>query len=260
MHENVKFTVRLKDITPISDISLIRNPEANNDPALKAQIADWQAIFQDVQYGTEFIIYAKFCGNTMTENGLQIDTVQMYIQNYNGPVTIGFNQMNAEISTIQIPVIHLEGDVRHPGRKEITINVGLQALKTGFDKYFLLEDKFDTPIFINKGDTLRVQTWYSPVDNELSSIYETDENDLKNTRFVDEKFMVRRGEDVVVTREGYEELEAINAKHPSLVSGPNLARAFANRTTRPIDAQNETNDYKSDFRPCQAIYSYFHFT
>ncbi len=279
MHENVKFTLRLdENIHPIApeNLGLIRknlepNPEVVGqlipfEVSDKKQISDWQPIFGDVKYGTDHVIYAKFCGNKerqendegVDETVFNVKNIQLYIQNYTGPVTIGFNQQNVVITEEDIPEGHHDGDIRYKKRKQYTLRIGLEALKSDLEDLFMVDpDKFarlnDDNLTIKEGDTLMVETWFSPANPDYTKIY-TNRLELKSSPFVDELFMERIGDDVVVTHKGLDHLRWLRREHKDLISAKQLKSARAN-LTRQLRNFRSTRGRRGDFLPCQRVYS-----
>ncbi|MEM7550464.1 MAG: hypothetical protein AAF363_12350 [Bacteroidota bacterium] len=299
MHENIKFTVRLdQSIIPLESSSQVHQlnnlheekEETFDSINAKSQMADWQAVFQGVRYGTEHIIYAKFCGASSNQNDsnpvFTVETIQLYIQNYRGPVTIGFN--SAKVLIGEETFLKEESDEdndlkdsdpRYPDRKQYTLKIGLEGLKDKPDDFFVLdksrfsfeECSYGKQLQLKNGDTLRVQTWFSPTNPDFTRIF-TDLQSLKSTPFVDKIFMDRYGEDVFVTKRGFRKLKEINSFDKGIVSDEDLKKAKENviaSILNDLDEQNsESQDYNDEmidkritgaFRPCAAVYSFFYF-
>ena len=282
MHENIKFTVRLsKEIKPIKRLCLIREiPEANPDGGVdkvippdedeKRQIGDWQPIYGDSVYGTDHTVYAKFLGEEV-DAGFKVQAIQLYIQNYKGPVTIGFNGEDVRIRDEPKTEEDRDGDPKYPERTQYTMSIGLEGLRSKLEDLFVIDqsrikriqkDGSDPvelskqPITIKEGDTLKVEVWFSPANPCITRIY-TNKNELKEAQFVDELFMERFGEDVVVSWRGYEELKWIRTHYKGMISDRQFQNAEDNRTVRNQDFILTKSDM-SDPDPCEKIYSRFH--
>ena len=207
MHENIKFTVRLSDkIKPLSDPAHLKLEKDDINEEIKFSIADWQSVFSDVKYGTHFFVYGKFIGSKVAE-GFKISKIQLYLQNYTGSVTIGFDGAPRFKKSIIF-----EGDassdepenpdvdkLRYPDRTKYLLSLRLRGLNTNN----LVENVSDFPndLIIKDGDILETQINFNPVDPQLSRIYDSAEV-MRDTPFVDELFMERVGEDVVVSESG----------------------------------------------------------
>ncbi|MEM6807415.1 MAG: hypothetical protein AAF696_38810, partial [Bacteroidota bacterium] len=233
---------------------------------IKNEISDWQPILSDLKYDTDHTVYAKFFGK-MNNGEFVWEGTQLYIQNYQGPVTIGFNSASVRIVEDRVP--DDEKDIRNAGRKQFLMLVGLQGLTDDVNRLFKMgEDQFrngkkitspklsEKPIRIKEGDTLRVESWFSPADPEITRIYKGREA-VKDAMFVDELFMERMGEDVVLTWKGLRELEWISRNYPEVVSVAKVGKAARSRTRAQEDFIH-TRDQEGDFRPCRKVYSIFY--
>ncbi|TCI94921.1 hypothetical protein [Tenacibaculum sp. M341] len=110
MHENLQTTISLN---PNQNKSKKGKPEQNNQ---------WQTLGGGVRYGTFFLIYGNFRDNRRgKKEGIFVPThCDLYIQNYHGDVTIGFDK-SKEI-TFEL--------MYHPLMKEFvyTMSINLKAL------------------------------------------------------------------------------------------------------------------------------------
>jgi hypothetical protein len=192
MHENLKYTLKLDE--KIQAFNTFEGMDPKN-PEDKAQIADWQPIYAHKHYGTLFLIYAKFLGKKVKE-GFEVDRVQLYIQNYEGEVTLGFTQY-AELNDMQIEANDPDIDPRYPNRKKYKLSIGLQALNTEnvIRNYRTMER-----VVLQQGDVIMTQPFFLPVANAISRIFDGDH--INKSLFVDPVFMKRDGDEVYITQQG----------------------------------------------------------
>lgn len=218
MHENLKYTIRLdQKIKEFISFDALRQ----NTIQAKEQIGDWQPVYCDIKYGTHYFLYAKFIG-AKDGDEFVLEKIQLYIQNYSGPVSIGFNgYINLE------PLEEMDNedpdrDPRYKNRTKYYLNIGLEGLKMeNKTQDYPKKDVEKLNVRLKQGDILVTQPFFSPVDPNLSQIYNS--NNLNNSNFVDEIFMERVGEDIIITEEGQDALTLLY--HLDLVSEENLSAA-----------------------------------
>lgn len=293
MHENIKFTICLSSETvgiAENEIALVRtypmkDPTVGSrytpvDRAIKQKIGDWQPIYSDVDYGTDHTIFAKFIGTTGHQEvddpsekdskrkrkipGFLIHEIQLYLQCWKGPVSLGFNHQKALIEApMRREPDDEDGDTRFPERDEHNIIIGLEGLKSSLSDNFMVDPtKFylenkkgyehlseKNALFIKSGDTLVVNTWFSPARPCFSKIFETP-SEIKNSPFVDQKFMKRLGDDIGVTAKGYLELERIRDEY-EMITQDQLDAAHANRIERIDKMTLKQSDGRAFPRPCE---------
>ena len=241
MHENLKYSINLdKKIVPIEDESLLDVNEPLNGN-LKRQVADWQPIYSGTSYGTRFFIYAKFIGDKFN-SGFKVHTIQLYLQNYEGGVSIGLNgyfDLRIPAPSANDPDLQ---DPKYPTRKKLSIDIGLQ----GFKNNYLKMDFKPNPITIFEGDIIKCNSIFTPVDTAISNIY--DENQISKSKFVDELFMERNGDEIFITSEGEKKLRSLEQKY-KLVSAASLQGAGIDVNM----SQNYVSTIESKGRhfPCQ---------
>lgn len=245
MHENLKYSINFdQNIIPIKDESLLNSKEPLED-SLKRQVADWQPIYSGTSYGTRFFIYAKFIGQKVNSS-FELSTIQFYLQNYEGGVSIGLNGYY----DLRIPAPSANDpdlmDPKYPNRKKIVIDIGLQ----GLNNKNLKMDYKPQAVTINKGDIIKVNSIFTPIESSISSIY--DEAGLAKSKFVDELFMERNGDEIFITSEGEKKLRALQSKY-QLVNPTELLDAGIDVSI----PQNFISPVESRGRvfPCQPITS-----
>ena len=200
MHENIKYTLTLdKSIKPLAKPGDLQDPQ-NAD---RASVGDWQCIFGEYLYSTHFFVYAKLLG-TNKGNEFHVNRVQLYLQNYKGSVSMGFTN-DLEIHPVPIDPQDPENDDRHPGKTRYEISFGLK----GFNKKNnFVEVSLKNPLKLKDYDVIKAKPIYSPISSTISRIFE---DDINNTDFVDELFMERIGEDVIISDEGRYRLRMLKA-------------------------------------------------
>lgn len=203
MHENLKFNVTLdENIQDFESLDSITNQFDN--VIEKAKISDWQSIYSENDYGTQYLIYAKFLGKKINNTSFKINKIQLFIQNYDGSITLGFNK-NFNFFFKPIELDHIDNDPRekYKNRKKYLLGVALEAFK--------MEDhntNLDVDVIINEGDLLVTESFFTPAITNLSRIFEKDH--IKKSNFVDPKFMKRIGDDIFITDEGYKKLHDLH--------------------------------------------------
>lgn len=212
MHENLKYSINLDpNITPLTDESLLHS-EGPMEDHLKRQVADWQPIYSGTCYGTRFFIYAKFIGNKVNTD-FELNTIQFYLQNYEGGVSIGLNgffDLRTPAPSANDPDLM---DPKYPSRKKIVIDIGLQ----GFNNNYLERNFKPNPISIKEGDIIKCNCIFIPVESSISNIY--DEQNLHESQFVDELFMERNGDEIFITSEGEKKLRELESKYQLVDAG-----------------------------------------
>jgi hypothetical protein len=195
MHENLKYTINLdKNIKKYSETSM---PDPIED---KYRLADWQAIYSGFDYNTHYLIYAKFIGQKNKQSGeFEVEKTQLYIQNYDGPVTIGFNSKYAEImNSGYVSDNDPDHDIRLKKRTRFKLGVCLEALKNNSNFECCVEHI--NPISIKEDDILDVTTLFTPANSTFTNIFNS--SNINEAKFVDEKFMKRIGSDIFITDQG----------------------------------------------------------
>jgi len=204
MHENLKFSIILdKNIKEFESMSSIQNQF--NNSAEKAKISDWQAIYSQNNYGTQYLIYCKFIGDKLTDTSFKIKKIQLFLQNYDGSISIGFNDY---VSFKELIMTSDDPDNKDPrfkskNRKKYKLTLGLEAFK--IEKNYIYKN---VDIVINKGDLLSSESFFTPALTNLSLIY--NQESINNSNFVDPEFMKRIGDDIFITETGYDKLLALN--------------------------------------------------
>lgn len=246
MHENLKYTFRLDESIKAFETFDGKNPNDIND---KAEIADWQPIYANNHYGTQYFIYAKLIGQPVNE-GFQVNKTQIYLQNYSGCVSIGLNGYAAHQNQHPLDSADPDNDPRFPTRSRHKLTIGLEGLK--------MDSIVDTlslaPFVIKHGDVLMIQPIFTPAKPELSHIFE--EERFHTSSFVDDLFMERMGDDIFISDTGASLL--IDLYELNLVSRLDLLNAGINVNDETF--MNKTANYKKvallgKHYPCIPMYS-----
>ncbi len=197
MHENIKYTVALdKNTKALSDRSLL----GKNTKGPKDEKADWQCIYGGKAYGTEFFVYAKFLGSPEGD-AFRLKKIQLYLQNYSGPVSMGFTGfMNFESFTMSDDDPDI--DERNPNyKKKYSLEFGVRGMN--------MENNFDcqdVDILLLDNDIMMAEPIFSPIDEKFTRIFQEEKH---KADYVDELFMVRVGEDIVISPEGRSRLQRL---------------------------------------------------
>jgi hypothetical protein len=200
MHENIKYTAVLdKKIKPVKN-----NKDLSIDTSIpsKEELADWQCIFADYVYGTHFFVYAKFIG-TNSGSSFEVTKIQLYLQNYSGPVSLGFTSF-INMSEMTMPREDPDNDDRPPTKKKYSLEFGLRGMNMGNN--FI---ELDTSLLLNDHDIIVSEPIFSPINNSVTKIFDSLNHNLAD--YVDELFMARVGEDIVITEEGRARIEKLVA-------------------------------------------------
>ncbi|MEE9361483.1 MAG: hypothetical protein V3U92_02680 [Cellulophaga sp.] len=188
MHENLKYTVRLnKKIAQCIDI------EKQNDLGIK----DWQPIFADKEYGTFYFIYGKFLGEkVIATNEFKLDRLQLYLQNFEGDVTIG---ITSKLYFYEQEVDSYDTDNRYPDRRQYGLFIILQAYNNNLSTVRDNDIIFPTnnmDVKLKRGDILVTRVFFRPVSIEIKN--GGNQNSNKDNDFVvlDRLFEKRDGDSI----------------------------------------------------------------
>jgi len=215
MHENLKFTLKLDENISKFDKFKGKDPNSKED---RAEISDWQAIYASNQYGTHFLIYAKFIGKK-DKSIFKVETIQLYLQNYSGPVTIGFVP-HASIEEIPIKDEDPDNDPRFEARKKYFLQVSLKAhCKENRTHSFIPK----TPIELTDNSIIMTSPVYVPINPAISKIF--DPENRENSLFVDELFMERMGSNIIISEIGKIRLLELYYLNKDIVTKENLKNA-----------------------------------
>jgi hypothetical protein len=234
MHENLKYTINLdKNIKKYSETSM---PDPIED---KYRLADWQAIYSGFDYNTHYLIYAKFIGQKNKQSGeFEVEKTQLYIQNYDGPVSIGFNSKFAKIMNSDcVPDSDPDHDIRLKKRTRFKLGVCLEALKNNSNFECCVEHI--NPISIKEGDILDVTTLFTPANSTFTNIFNS--NSINEASFVDEKFMKRIGSEIFITKEGEEDI--INLYYLKIINKLQLENAGIQVPNININQIKDKNEF-----------------
>ncbi len=194
MHENLKYNLKLHEgITAFETMNISDTPSAEE----KAQIADWQPVFSETNYGTHYLIYAKFLGKKLDEGSFSVKKVQLYLQNFSGGVTIGLTGNMDFFQSAKDTEDPDFNDPRYPDRQKYKMQIGLQGMATN---HVLKHFEPQKEIVLKTGDIIQAEAFFLPVDTGISKIF--DPEDMGSCCFVDEIFMERNGDEIFVTSIG----------------------------------------------------------
>lgn len=260
MHQHIKYSLHLND--EIKEVENICQIEAGQP---RDKVADWQSIFADCQYDTHHFIYAKFLG-TKSNDVFTATKVQLYLQNYDGCTSIGFNGHFNLINGRVIEDGGVNGDPdyypeKYPERRKFEFSIGLQALKGSLKDRVKLDYELPDGFEIRNGDVLVTSTFFTPADPEITKIYGGDEA-MKNAIFLDKMFMKRIGEDVIVSKEGLARLSKLNSVLPDLVTDEmysSIVNPDDSQVNDAISKISEVDDLhpKGILYPCKPTNSMF---
>jgi hypothetical protein len=208
MHEHLKYSIKLNENFK-AYVRPSARPNQMNSTEIREIESDWQSIYAGNDYGTHYLIYAKFIGKKLPKKGYQLNRVQIYLQNYSGNISIGltehvfFECLNRVDDDYEDP----ERDPRYPGRRRFQLTVGMQGFKS--DSYFNSNvECLGESIVINSNDILYVEPFFLPIENDLTEIFNP--CNRRNAKFIDEKFLERIGEDIIVSPIGKDRLRMLN--------------------------------------------------
>lgn len=254
MHENIKYTVRLTDkIVSYNNRTSLRT--RNND--LVSQIKNWQSIFADVSYNTHYHIYAKFIGKRGKKEGFDLNKIQLYIQNYTGMISIGYNgYYKFKLSKIEDPADedYREKNITGRYRQRVVLTIGTEAFQ--IENQIISDSKYCKNKTIYEGDVLTTDVIFTPANPDLSKIYNKD--NFHESEFVDEKFMERSGDQVRISVSGEAKLRDLEMR--GIISELDLKNAGINKNSD--ESNNKLNLFydieRKGFKvKCKPINTYF---
>ncbi|MEQ8478119.1 hypothetical protein [Fulvivirga sp.] len=188
MHERLKFKVHLSE-------------QRGKDEAW-----GYQPVFSEAQYGTHFVINARFEGRQDTNGAINLDNIHFYLQNYTGEVTVGLEKFSL-----------LEECGLHETRYQELLEPGYPNSKVykitlfakGFNNNFRHSHHAANHVTVLKpGDILVTEVVYLPVTKKLT--FWDDENLYHQASYVDPIYQIRDGEDVKLTKEGESMITKLN--------------------------------------------------
>jgi hypothetical protein len=248
MHENLKYTLKLDENIKEFEQFEDKKPQDKND---RAEISDWQAIFAGNNYGTHYLIYARFLGKKVGTK-FKVSKIQLYIQNYSGQVSVGFVDHD-DIEEIPIGIKDPDTDPRFPNRKKFKLSLAVQGLNSKKITHSFKPKNIE----LSTSDIIMTDTFVVPIDSDISKIYSKKKR--ASSSFVDEMFMGRMGSNVFVTETGKDELFRIHLLNKKLVTEKNLKdagvdeKSYKNFTAKPITSKFSIVD--TPRYPCIPIYS-----
>ncbi|WP_116771540.1 hypothetical protein [Maribacter litoralis] len=239
MHENLKYTIRLtKDIKTCSNIKNINSLE----------IKDWQPIFADKEYDSFYFIYAKFIGEREENNdSFSIQRIQLYVQNYEGDITIG---LTGKAYFYQEDLDVVDCDSRYKERKQYGLFIILQGFNANLstvienDIIFPIEGKWTSTPKINTGDILVTRIYFQPI-----SLHLRDTSDNKTPVVLDRLFQARDG-DSIIDIERQDRLDIENLKNKGVIDHLDYEEIFK-------DLKKESFVLQGVRRRCSPIISFF---
>lgn len=182
MHENLKTTVSLR-------------PEDN-----KKNIKDnWQILIPDYYSNTFYVLYGRFRGQ-LDRSKFKPESCDLYIQNYQGIVTIGLvptKEIEVDIAydeSINAPVYVLKVHLKALHANEELPNVSLKILKepsiAGHD-YYHQNQTFQSLVTdtIDCNFRMRVEIIYDPIEEKYFN-----KTKLEESRLIDAREFKRDGD------------------------------------------------------------------
>ena len=191
-HEKLRFNILLKNKDQI-------NNNSANDP-----------IYSDTKYGTHYSIYAKIAGikgvDAKGKDCFKVDSMNFYVQNFSGPVTLGITKVVGIESKILSEDFSIKG---FSSGRHLKCLIIMQGLNTDFNYEYSPQKDIGTILY--NGDLLEIEVVFEAITNTISRVRETNQNVRDNTTlFVDTEFMERDGESIVFINGGEMKMKAID--------------------------------------------------
>lgn len=177
MHERLKFKIDLSEE--------------------RGQHQDWgyQPVFSEEQYGTHYVINARFEGTQGTGGALNLDNIHFYLQNYTGGVTVGLENLSfVEECTTRYPYLV---EPFYPESKVYKITLFARGFNTNLRHSHQITDTLNV---IKPGDILVTEVAYLPITKKLT--FWDDSASYNQAPYVDPIYQDRDGEDVTPTKRG----------------------------------------------------------
>lgn len=180
-HEKLRFNILLKD---------------NESNCLKSAR---DPIYSAMNYGTHYSIYANVIGKKRKNNKgvlcFHVDSIEFYIQNFSGSVTIGITKFIGFENENLDNDFNIEGFSSGRHLKGLMI---LQGLNCNFSHTYPSSTQITKKLVLYHGDLLEFKVLFLPIENLISRVRDTSSTSRdENTLYVDTEYMVRDGENIV---------------------------------------------------------------
>ncbi len=232
MHENIKYSIVLDSSTQeLISVAQIR------DQGPKARISYWQSVLSNNAYDTHHFAYGKFIG-TQQNDGFHLNLIQLFMENYTGNFTIGFNGF---VDMVEIELHESDYDERYPNRKKYLLIMGMEAMKENLEDRVIM-DFSPNNVILHDGDLMIATSFYTPFKPEISKIYSGNEA-MKSVGIIDEMFMERIGSDIRITYEGKAMLRLLHNIVPDIITADNLRSVVDPDSTKTMSELNKVEDF-----------------
>ncbi|MEQ9166531.1 MAG: hypothetical protein RLO12_09760 [Fulvivirga sp.] len=179
MHEKLKFKIHLSE-------------ERGAD-----QEWGYQPIFSEAQYGTHYVVNARFVGNEDVSGALNLNTIHFYLQNYTGSVTIGLEDFSLiEECTKEYQELR---EPHYPDCKVYKIILFARGFNTNLRHCHKITDNDVLKVF-KAGDILVTEVIYLPITKKLT--FWDDSSKYGEALYLDPVYQLRDGEHVILTKIG----------------------------------------------------------
>jgi hypothetical protein len=187
MHEKLKFKIHLSE-------------ERGAD-----QEWGYQPIFSEAQYGSHYVINARFEGNADTSGTLNLDNIHFYLQNYTGAVTVGLEKFSlVEECTKEYQDLH---EPHYPDCKVYKIKLFARGFNTNLRHCHKISNN-DPLKVIKAGDILVTEVIYLPITKNLT--FWDDSSKYGEALYLDPVYQLRDGEHVIITDAGKDMIDYMN--------------------------------------------------
>lgn len=142
---------------------------------------EWQTLVADYEYGTFYTIHCKFEFNKGTKSP---KTCELYLQNFEGNVTLGLESINSNIEIIDDPLMGKPSYVMFIHVKALYSNNTLSKKPISINN---VPSKYPEMKEFHKDYALKVELIFDKVNG-------FNENDMNNAKFIDGARFIRDGE------------------------------------------------------------------
>lgn len=193
-HEKLRFNILLKD------------NESNCEKSAR------DPIYSAMNYGTHYSIYANIKGKKRKNNKgvhcFHVDSIEFYIQNFSGSVTIGITKF------IGFEIENLNDDFKIEGfssGRHLKGTMVFQGMSSNFFYNYPNPNQTVKKLVLYHGDLLEFEVFFLPIENLISRVRDpSDTSRDKNTLYVDTEFMERDGENIVFLENAEQRIEDVD--------------------------------------------------
>lgn len=191
MHERLKFKVHLSE-------------QRGKDEAW-----GYQPIFTEAQYGTHYVINARFEGTQGDSGAINLDNIHFYIQNYTGEVTLGLQKFSLieECNSQELKYEELLEPDYSKSSKIYKITLFAQGMNNNFKHSHKIHGTLKK---INPGDILVTEVVYLPITKKLT--FWDNKKRYNQALYVDPIYQLRDGEDIKLTQTGRSMIKTLKLK------------------------------------------------